>query len=215
MAFWSELKRRNVFKVGAAYAIVAWLLIQVAGQLMPTFEAPAWVLPVFTALVLLGFPLAIVLAWAYELTPEGIKKTRQVPLERSITATTGQKLNYIVTGLLVVAVGFVVVDTRVLDRTSVGNPGDLVEPASTTPAGDGTSLELANVIAVLPFEIPARIPTTPTSRTASTMKSSISSVGSGASTSSVEPRSCSTRTSRGRSRTSRVSSARGQSWKAA
>ncbi len=73
--FFAELRRRNVYKVAVAYAIVAWLLIQLASILFPTFEAPPWVMKVFIAAVALGFPLAVILAWAFELTPEGIQRT--------------------------------------------------------------------------------------------------------------------------------------------
>jgi predicted transporter len=83
--FFAELKRRNVYKVAAAYGVVAWLLIQLASILFPTFEAPAWVMKVFVALVGLGFPLALIFAWAFELTPEGIKRTEDVAPDESIT----------------------------------------------------------------------------------------------------------------------------------
>lgn len=73
--FFAELKRRSVYKVAVAYAVVAWLLIQAASILFPTFEAPPWVMKVFVVLVALGFPIALVIAWAFELTPEGIKRT--------------------------------------------------------------------------------------------------------------------------------------------
>src|SRR5438046_10048621 len=79
-SFFSELKRRNVYKVAVAYAVVAWLLIQAASILLPTFEAPSWVMKVFVVLVALGFPIALVLAWAFEATPEGIKRTEEVDL---------------------------------------------------------------------------------------------------------------------------------------
>ena len=73
--FFAELKRRNVYKVAVAYAVVAWLLIQAASILFPTFEAPGWVMKVFVAVVAAGFPIALILAWAFELTPEGLKRT--------------------------------------------------------------------------------------------------------------------------------------------
>jgi adenylate cyclase len=73
MSLIAELKRRNVFRVGAAYVIVAWLLIEVASVILPTFKAPEWVMQVFTFLLILGFPVALIFAWAFELTPEGIK----------------------------------------------------------------------------------------------------------------------------------------------
>ena len=74
-SFFAELKRRSVYKVAVAYAVVAWLLIQAASILFPTFEAPGWVMKVFVAVVVAGFPIALILAWAFELTPEGLKRT--------------------------------------------------------------------------------------------------------------------------------------------
>ena len=73
--FFTELKWRNVYKVAVAYAVVAWLLIQAASILFPTFETPGWVMKVFVAVVVAGFPIALILAWAFELTPEGLKRT--------------------------------------------------------------------------------------------------------------------------------------------
>src|SRR6266567_2036610 len=73
--FLTELKRRNVYKVAIAYAVVAWLLLQAASILFPTFEAPPWTMKVFVAVIVLGFPIALVIAWAFELTPEGLKRT--------------------------------------------------------------------------------------------------------------------------------------------
>ena len=73
--FFSELKRRNVYKVAIAYAVVAWLLLQAASILFPTFEAPPWTMKVFVAVAALGFPVALIIAWAFELTPEGLKRT--------------------------------------------------------------------------------------------------------------------------------------------
>jgi TolB-like protein/Flp pilus assembly protein TadD len=76
--FFSELKRRNVYKVAVAYAVIAWLLIQAASILFPTFEAPAWVMKVFVVIVAAGFVVALVIAWAFEMTPEGMKRTEDV-----------------------------------------------------------------------------------------------------------------------------------------
>src|SRR5438874_7835818 len=86
--FFAELKRRNVYKVAVAYAVVAWLLIQAASILLPTFEAPSWVMKVFVVLVAIGFPIALVLAWAFEATPEGIKRTE---VADAMPATSGHK----------------------------------------------------------------------------------------------------------------------------
>jgi TolB-like protein/tetratricopeptide (TPR) repeat protein len=90
--FFSELKRRNVYKVAVAYAVVAWLLIQAASILLPTFEAPAWVMKVLVAIIVLGFPIALAFSWAFEITPEGIKREEDVDLSKSITHHTGRKI---------------------------------------------------------------------------------------------------------------------------
>lgn len=89
--FFTELKRRKVYRVAAAYAIVAWLLIQAASILFPTFEAPPWVMKVFVTAALLGFPVALILAWAFELTPEGVKRSDQVSETGSTSSTAGRK----------------------------------------------------------------------------------------------------------------------------
>src|SRR3989442_13093744 len=73
-SFFAELKRRNVYKVAVAYAVVGWLVIQVSATVLPTFHAPEWVVQTLVVLVALGFPIALVIAWAFELTPEGIKR---------------------------------------------------------------------------------------------------------------------------------------------
>jgi hypothetical protein len=79
--FFAELKRRNVYKVAVAYAVVGWLLVQVATQVFPFLEIPNWVVRLVIALVAIGFPIALVIAWAFELTPEGLKRTEDVDLE--------------------------------------------------------------------------------------------------------------------------------------
>src|SRR3989440_1367393 len=77
-SFFAELKRRNVYKVAVAYAVVAWILVQVATQVFPFLEIPNWVVRLVIALVVIGFPIALVIAWAFEATPEGIKRTEDV-----------------------------------------------------------------------------------------------------------------------------------------
>src|SRR3954471_18027869 len=73
--FLAELKRRNVYKVAIAYAVVGWLLIQVATQVFPFFEIPNWAVRLVVLLLIIGFPVALIIAWAFELTPEGLKRT--------------------------------------------------------------------------------------------------------------------------------------------
>src|ERR1044071_1870054 len=103
--FFSELKRRNVYKVAVAYAVVAWLLIQAASILFPTFEAPAWVMKVFVAVIVLGFPVALIFSWAFEITPEGVKREEDVDLSKSITHHTGRKIAGITIVVAVLAAG--------------------------------------------------------------------------------------------------------------
>ena len=73
--FFAELKRRNVYKVAVAYGVVAWLLMQVASQIFPFFDIPNWVVRLVVLLLIIGFPVALIIAWAFEVTPEGIKRT--------------------------------------------------------------------------------------------------------------------------------------------
>src|SRR5436190_933325 len=77
-SLFSELKRRNVYKVAITYAVVAWLLIQAASILLPTFEAPSWVMKAFVVFLALGFVISVMISWAYEATPEGLKRTEDV-----------------------------------------------------------------------------------------------------------------------------------------
>ena len=86
--FLAELKQRNVYKVGIAYGVVAWLLMQVASQIFPFFEIPNWTVRLVVVLLTLGFPVALILAWAFELTPEGIKRTEDTGVSKSIAAAT-------------------------------------------------------------------------------------------------------------------------------
>jgi TolB-like protein/Tfp pilus assembly protein PilF len=98
--FFVELQRRNVYKVAVAYGVVSWLLIQIATQVFPIFEIPNWAIRLIVMVLLLGFPVALVLAWAYELTPEGIKRTAEVDPKQSIAHNTSRKLDFVIIGVL-------------------------------------------------------------------------------------------------------------------
>src|SRR3954463_9506589 len=100
-SFFAELKRRNVYKVAVAYAVVAWLLIQAASILFPTYEAPAWVMKVFVAAVVAGFPIALLIAWAFEMTPEGLKRTENVSANDSRPSSLRKFITLLVAGALV------------------------------------------------------------------------------------------------------------------
>ena len=100
MSFFNELKRRNVFRVGIAYIVIAWLLAQVADLAFENFGTPDWAIKTLLFVLVLGFPLAVFFAWAFELTPEGLKKEKEVDRSQSITHHTGRKLDYIIIGIL-------------------------------------------------------------------------------------------------------------------
>ena len=108
MNFFSELKRRNVYKVAVAYAVISWLLIQAASILFPTFEAPPWVMKVLVVVIAIGFSLALILSWAFEITPEGIKLESEVKPNKSVTRQTGRRLVVTTCVLLVIAIGLFV-----------------------------------------------------------------------------------------------------------
>src|SRR5215470_854784 len=103
--FFSELKRRNVYKVAVAYAVVGWLVIQVASIVLPTFHAPEWTLQVIIAVVVIGFPAALVCSWAFEITPEGIVRESEVERGKSTTRRTGRKIVAITVVLAIIAAG--------------------------------------------------------------------------------------------------------------
>jgi len=150
MSFIDELKKRNVFKVGITYVIVAWVVIQVADTLFPTFGAPAWVMPVFTTIIMLGLPLALVLAWAFEITPIGVRLT--VDEDTVKGSPSGLLLNVVIMGIMALVIVWLVVDRyRMDDATTVA---DTVNASSTTGSASSATIasnRLPNSIAVLPF----------------------------------------------------------------
>jgi adenylate cyclase len=103
--FFGELKRRNVYKVAIAYAVIAWLLIQAGSILFPTFEAPSWVMKAFVTVIAAGFPIALIIAWAFEITPEGIVRETEVEASRSITHHTGRKIVALTIVVALIAAG--------------------------------------------------------------------------------------------------------------
>jgi TolB-like protein len=140
-----ELQRRNVFRVGIGYAISCWLLAQVADLVLENIAAPAWVMQAILLVLALGFPIVVFFSWAYEVTPEGIKRESQVDRSQSITNVTGRKLDRAITLTLVLAVAYFALDKFFLS--------DRHDPAAESrvtgqviPAG-----EIAPSIAVLPF----------------------------------------------------------------
>jgi hypothetical protein len=143
--FFAELKRRNVYKVAVAYMVVGWLLIQAASILFPTFEAPAWVMKVFVAVLVLGFQIALIFSWAFEITPEGIKRESEIEPDKSVAVHTGRKIVALTIGLAVLAAGLLTFQLLrpKSSRTANISPGAVENAAAEIPAKS---------IAVLPFD---------------------------------------------------------------
>ncbi|NGP54126.1 hypothetical protein [Thioalkalivibrio sp. XN8] len=155
MSLLAELKRRNVFRVGAAYVVVAWLLIQVCDILLGNFGAPEWVFKSFVALLVLGFPLALLLSWAYELTPVGVKRAADVA-----AATSGSQAGKPIDWLILAGIAVVIV-VMVADRVwapATTELGDAPAKISETAPQPGTAPQAQRAaeegvfIAVLPFD---------------------------------------------------------------
>ncbi|MGA9575291.1 MAG: hypothetical protein WBS20_15230 [Lysobacterales bacterium] len=148
MSFFNELKRRNVFRVGVAYIIVAWLLAQVADLMVDNFGAPDWVMKIFLGFLVIGFPLALFFAWAFELTPEGVKREKNVDRSQSITNQTGQKLNHAIMIVMALALAWFALD-RFVAKPEAQTTAETTVVAADTPATEPA----ANVksLAVLPF----------------------------------------------------------------
>ena len=129
MGLFEELKRRNVLRMAGLYLVGAWLLVQVASTLFPVFGVPGWALRALVIVLALGFVPALVFAWVFELTPEGIKREREVDPNSSIRHTTATRLDYLSIGLFSVAIVLFVAD-RFMARSEPPKPA----PAASTQA---------------------------------------------------------------------------------
>src|SRR5436189_575216 len=127
--FFGELKRRNVYKVAVAYIVIAWLLIQAASILFPTFEAPSWVMKVFVVFLVLGFPPVLIFSWAFEITPEGIKREEEIAADNPLTRRTGRKIVGITVIIAVLAAGLLIFQiARPKDTGKAMTKGDAAVP---------------------------------------------------------------------------------------
>jgi TolB-like protein/tetratricopeptide (TPR) repeat protein len=131
MSFFEELKRRNVFRVAIGYVITAWLLLQVVDLVLENINAPDWVMQVFMLALAIGFPLAVFFAWAFEMTPEGVKREADVDRSQSITHKTARKMNRNIIIALLLVVVFLLVDKFWLQDAEKRHQS---EQASTSPA---------------------------------------------------------------------------------
>jgi len=136
--FFAELKRRNVYKVAITYAVVAWLLIQAASILLPTFEAPNWVMKVFVVLLAFGFVISVMISWAFEATPEGLKRTKDVSPEMSLPSWSAWKFAAFIISLALIAAGLLAfqflrpvgTSRRDVGQIEEGRPGGASLPIS-------------------------------------------------------------------------------------
>jgi len=147
MSLFAELKRRNVVRVGIAYAVIGWILAQIAEFAFENFGAPDWVLKSVVVVLLLGLPLALFFAWAFEITPEGVKREKDVDRSQSITHSTGRKLDFVIIGTLVLALGYFIWERQ-------SGTGQFESSENTAIANaEGVSSESPDIrsIAVLPF----------------------------------------------------------------
>jgi len=162
-SFFSEFKRRNVFKVGVAYLVLAWIVIQVTSEAVPALHLPEWVNSFVFFIGAIGFPFALFFAWVFEVTPDGIKRESEISPEDSITTHTSRKLDFIIIGLLIITAGYFIYESRF---KSISTPSLKQDPEGTSIAvlpfinmssdkeqeyfSDGISEEILNVLAKIP-----------------------------------------------------------------
>src|SRR5438132_10717819 len=138
-SFFAELKRRNVYKVAVAYAVVAWLTIQAASIFLPAFNAPQWAMQIVILILVVGFPIALAFSWAFEITPEGIVRESELSADQSITHHTGRKIVALTIVLAVIATGLLIFQ--------------FVRARSTSTPRQSEAATVSNKsIAVLPFD---------------------------------------------------------------
>jgi len=153
--FFDELKRRNVVRVGIAYIVVGWIVFQIGEVMFPTFGTPDWVFKTIILVIAVGFPFALIFAWAFELTPEGVKKTRDVNVAVSVTTATGRKLDFLIIAALVVALGYFLWERQIPTDSPAHRPDSVAGFVAAVEAieSDESVEEEApkRSIAVIPF----------------------------------------------------------------
>jgi len=141
LSIYAELSRRNVFRVGIAYAVASWVLLQIVDVISPIFELPAWAPKLIFVILAIGLVPALIFAWAFEMTPEGLKKESEVDRSASIVSSTGHKLNLVITGFLILAVALLLVERQF-------RPVVVAEPDAVIAIEEA---DIEKSIAVLPF----------------------------------------------------------------
>lgn len=150
--------RRHVFRVGAAYLVVAWLLLQIADVLLPALQLPEWTVTFVAVLLVLGFPLTLVLAWAYDIVPGGVKRTEDLPASDGKPRGPSRTIDFIIIGVLTLALGFVVFNYVLVDEEEASEAAIDTTPVAPAPADpeavatEEAPARLPNSVAVLPLE---------------------------------------------------------------
>src|SRR5438874_1019153 len=122
--FFAELRRRNVYKVAVAYAVISWLLIQAASILLPTFEAPSWVMKALVVFLAIGFVIAVFISWAFEMTPEGMKRTADISPDQVIPYWSKRKFATLIIGVAVIAAGLLAFQLLRAPRSTITSKSD-------------------------------------------------------------------------------------------
>jgi len=151
MSFFSELKRRNVFKVAIAYSVASWLSLQMVDLVLENINAPDWIMQVFMLGLAIGLPLAIIIAWAFEVTPDGVKLEKNVDRSKSINRHTGQQLNRGIIMILSMAIVLLLTDRFRDEIFGEPEPGDVKTESTDITLDDPVTVEPEKSIAVLPF----------------------------------------------------------------
>lgn len=158
MSLFQELKRRNVFRVGIAYAVGAWVLLQLTDVVGEILELPPWGGKLILLIIAIGFPITLIAAWAFELTPDGIKRENEVDRSQSITPQTGKKLNTAILVLMALAIGYLLLDKFYLAGLSATPKTAIVEPTTAEPSQEIAEPAInRQSIAVLPFDNRSRL----------------------------------------------------------
>jgi TolB-like protein len=145
-----ELKKRNVFKVGLAYLVMSWMVVQITATAVPAFNMPGWVNTVVFFFGIVGFPFALFFAWAFEITPGGVIRESEIIAEDPISTDSGRKLNFIIFGLMTVALSYFIYESRFTSEPPhIENSADDLVKKTESPDAQTTSSVLS--IAVLPF----------------------------------------------------------------
>jgi TolB-like protein len=152
LSFFTELKRRNVLRVGIAYCVAAWLVLQVIDFALDVMDAPNWIVQVLVLLAAVGLPAALTFAWVFEMTPEGLKRESEIPRDESMTSHTAKKLEKLTIALLIILIVIVIADRFVpeseTESAAISNNTDI---QMSEPAVIEEAVPAMPSLAVLPF----------------------------------------------------------------